>query len=85
MTKPLYDNNQTTTTTSNSNNDINVDNNICLIIRDELVKSIDELNELENNQSLSQITQIIPLNSIKTEYKSFEKRELYHQFKIFSR
>lgn len=84
LTKPLYDNNQTTTTTSNSNNDINVDNNICLIIRDELVKSIDELNELENNQSLSQITQIIPLNSIKTEYKSFEKkRELYHQFKIF--
>ena len=83
MTKPLYDNNQTTTTTSNSNNDINVDNNICLIIRDELVKSIDELNELENNQSLSQITQIIPLNSIKTEYKSFENENYITNLKIF--
>lgn len=82
LTKPLYENNQNST--SNSNNDIIVDNNICLIIRDELIKSIDELNELDNSQSLSQISQIIPLNSIKTEYKSFEKkRELYHQFKIF--
>ncbi|EMG45779.1 SPAC8F11.04 putative ribosome biogenesis protein C8F11.04 [Candida maltosa Xu316] len=49
----------------------------CLILRDELIKSDELLESLENDNELN-ITQIVPMQIIKTEYKNFEKRREFH-------
>lgn len=55
----------------------------CLIIRDQLVKSDQEIEKIEE-ANLPTISQIIPLQSIKTEYKPFEKRrELQSTYDLF--
>lgn len=55
----------------------------CLIIRDQLVKSDQEIEKIEE-ANLPTISQILPLQSIKTEYKPFEKRrELQSSYDLF--
>ncbi|KAI5968557.1 hypothetical protein CANMA_002302 [Candida margitis] len=49
----------------------------CLILRDQLVKSDEEIEKIEE-ANLPTISQILPLQSIKTEYKPFEKRRELH-------
>ncbi|KAK6202826.1 ribosomal protein L1p/L10e family-domain-containing protein [Scheffersomyces amazonensis] len=55
----------------------------CLIIRDQLVTTSEQLETLEN-EDLPTISQILPLKSLKTEYKNFEKRrQLYSEYDLF--
>ncbi|KAK6464584.1 ribosomal protein L1p/L10e family-domain-containing protein [Scheffersomyces coipomensis] len=55
----------------------------CLIIRDQLVTTSQQLEALEN-ESLPTVSQILPLKSLKTEYKHYEKRrELYAKYDLF--
>ncbi|KAI5964552.1 CIC1 [Candida theae] len=55
----------------------------CLIIRDQLVKSDQEIEKIEE-ANLPTVSQILPLQSIKTEYKPYEKRrELHSSFDLF--
>ncbi|KAI5962981.1 uncharacterized protein KGF55_002773 [Candida pseudojiufengensis] len=55
----------------------------CLIIRDQLVKTNEEIEKIEN-ENLPTISQILPLKSLKTEYKPFEKRrEFRNDYDLF--
>lgn len=55
----------------------------CLIIRDELVSTTAEIESLEA-ANLPTVKQIIPMKSLKTDYKNFEKRrQLYSSYDLF--
>lgn len=55
----------------------------CLIIRDQLVTTEDQLEALEN-EKLPTVSQILPLKTLKTEYKHYEKRrQLYSEYDLF--
>lgn len=55
----------------------------CLIVRDELITSNDKVEEFEQ-AGLSTLNQIVPVSSLKTEFKNFEKRrEFYSQYDLF--
>ncbi|KAG7665664.1 CIC1 [[Candida] subhashii] len=55
----------------------------CLIIRDQLVTTNEQLESLES-ENLSTIEQILPLTTLKNEYKNFEKRrDLYSSYDLF--
>jgi proteasome-interacting protein CIC1 len=55
----------------------------CLIIRDQLVSTTEQIEALEQ-ENLPTVSQIIPLKLLKTDYKNFEKRrELYSQYDLF--
>ncbi|RLV96484.1 Proteasome-interacting protein CIC1 [Spathaspora sp. JA1] len=55
---------------------------ICLIIRDELVKTNEQLESLETE--LTKVDQILPGTVLKKDYKNFEKRrELFNQYDLF--
>ncbi|KAI5956758.1 CIC1 [Candida jiufengensis] len=55
----------------------------CLFLRDQLVKTSEEIEKIEN-ENLPTIKQILPLKSLKTEYKTFEKRrELRNDYDLF--
>ncbi|EGW30307.1 uncharacterized protein SPAPADRAFT_63158 [Spathaspora passalidarum NRRL Y-27907] len=61
---------------------INSDVKTCLIIRDELVKTTDQLESLENADV--HIDQILPATTLKNDYKNFEKRrDLFAQYDLF--
>ncbi|KAK6458312.1 protease substrate recruitment factor [Scheffersomyces xylosifermentans] len=55
----------------------------CLIIRDQLVTTTEQIEALEN-ENLPTITQILPLKTLKNEYKNFEKRrQLQSEYDLF--
>lgn len=55
----------------------------CLIIRDQLITESEQLEAIEN-ANLPTLQQIIPLKSLKTEYKHYEKRrQLYSEYDLF--
>ncbi|ODV81781.1 ribosomal protein L1, partial [Suhomyces tanzawaensis NRRL Y-17324] len=55
----------------------------CLIIRDQLVKTTEQLEALES-ENLPYVSQILPVNELKTTYKSFEKRrQLHDEYDLF--
>lgn len=55
----------------------------CLIIRDQLVSTAAEIEAIEA-ENLPTVSQIIPLKTLKTDYKNFEKRrQLYSQYDMF--
>lgn len=55
----------------------------CLIVRDQLVTTEEQLEALEN-EKLPTVSQILPLKTLKTEYKHFEKRrQLYNDYDLF--
>jgi len=55
----------------------------CLIIRDQLVTTTEQIEALEN-ENLPTITQILLLKTLKNEYKNFEKRrQLQSEYDLF--
>ncbi|KAG2731265.1 hypothetical protein G9P44_005681 [Scheffersomyces stipitis] len=49
----------------------------CLIVRDQLATTTEQIEALEN-ASLPTVSQILPLKSLKAEFKNFEKRRQFH-------
>lgn len=65
------------------NSDNTNDFKICLIIRDQLIVNSDQVDAIENER-IPNLSKILTLKDIKTEFKPFEKRrQLYNEYNMF--